>query len=127
MTTFLRISFLSVFLAGCFFGNAVAQGGAVWTEVPWRIDRRVTLDVMDKVIVVPPAKNLIAGVSPSIAEIIADVRRSKSAGTPLSRKDVADALSKAAEGKEGPLLVVSDGTKMRIMELRPKEGLVSAP
>ncbi len=64
----------------------------------------------------------VAGVSPSIAEVVADVRRSQPASRVLlsSPAALSAALEQAVSGKNGPILVVVDGNKIRVMELKKK-------
>ncbi|MBF0331481.1 MAG: hypothetical protein HQL17_06050 [Candidatus Omnitrophica bacterium] len=122
MTTFVRANFLLVFLSIFFLSSNVKAGSAVfWPDVPWRSDKLISSEIITTLHVVPLPSKLIAGITPSIAEVVADVRRSAPHGVTLSRQDVADALARTAKGCQGPLLVISDGVKMRVMELRAKD------
>ena len=65
--------------------------------------------------------NDVAGVVPSLAKVVRDFQSSDFAQTPVCMKDtLAEVLQKATEGKTGPFLLVTDGTKVRIMELKPE-------
>ena len=65
----------------------------------------------------------VAGVSPSMSEVLRDVRNSNPSGSVIvsSRAALALAFETAVAGKTGPILVVSDGNKLRVMELKKKE------
>ncbi|MEI8011147.1 MAG: hypothetical protein WCI27_01510 [Candidatus Omnitrophota bacterium] len=65
----------------------------------------------------------IAGVSPSMSEVLDDVRHAvpSDAVTFSSRAELALALGAAVAGKAGPILVVVDGKKLRVMELKKNE------
>jgi len=115
-------------LAACLLSSsALALDGFIAADVPWRSNKTMSSEILNTLHIVMPSKRLIAGVTPSIAEIVADVRHSRPAGALLSKQAVVDALVRAAQGKQGPILVVSDGVKMRVMALRPKEGVSPTP
>jgi hypothetical protein len=63
--------------------------------------------------------NNVAGVRPSLAQVLKEFKSSGLAGRPVCpREALVTAIQSAAEGKEGPLLLVADGDKVRIMELK---------
>jgi hypothetical protein len=69
----------------------------------------------------PVIINDVAGVLPSLAEVVREFHGSGLAGRPLCPRDgLVKALQQATQGKEGPLLLVADGDKVRIMELKPQ-------
>ena len=62
----------------------------------------------------------VAGVSPSVGEIVRDFHNAPAVGRPLyQRQEFAAALAQAVGGKTGPILLVADGNKVRVMELKP--------
>jgi len=98
----------------CIFAVAMSGGCAV----TWASGGEVALAVSDL-----PVAVRVAGVSPSMAEVVDDVRRSPASGRLVlsSRTELAAALEKAVAGRTRPLLVVADAGKIRVMELRQTE------
>ena len=73
--------------------------------------------------IIPAVMNDVAGVTPPLAQVLREFEAGSLAGRPLCpRNGLIDALEKAAEGTEGPLLLVADGNKVRIMELKAAAG-----
>ena len=73
--------------------------------------------------IIPAAMNDVAGVTPPLAQVVREFEAGSLAGRPLCPRDgLIDALEKATKGKEGPLLLVADDNKVRIMELKAAAG-----
>ena len=63
----------------------------------------------------------VLGITSPLAQVLQDFQRSTPAGRPVCPPSgLAQALEQAADGKQGPLLLVADGDKVRIMELKPE-------
>jgi hypothetical protein len=61
----------------------------------------------------------VAGIKPSLTQIIREFQGAGLGGRPLCAADgLAQALELSAQGKTGPLLVVADASRVRVMELR---------
>jgi hypothetical protein len=70
---------------------------------------------------VPLVAHEVLGLSPSLAEIVKEFQDTGFEGRPVCRRDsLVEMLQAAAEGKDGPLLLVADENKVRIMELKPQ-------
>ena len=64
----------------------------------------------------------ILGVTPPLAEVVREFQHSSLAGHPLeAAESMGRVLEQLTEGKDGPLLLVADGNKLRIMELKPDQ------
>ncbi|MFH0753945.1 MAG: hypothetical protein V2A70_05210 [Candidatus Omnitrophota bacterium] len=109
------------FLITFLLTGIMVQEAASWPSVPQHLEPLPELEDISGWRVVPAPRRLIANVSPSIESIVADVTRSNPVVILSSKQEVATALERVADGKKGPLLFISNGTKMRIMELRSKE------
>jgi hypothetical protein len=82
------------------------RNGALETRAAIQVGANLHLEVMD--------------VSPSMLEVLDDVRHSVPSDAVIfsSRAELAVALEASVSGKTGPILVVADGKKLRVMELR---------
>ena len=70
----------------------------------------------------------VAGVRPSLSGILREFQKSSLAQQLVSsRETLAKALEHVAEGKDGPLLLMAQGKKVRIMQLKPDVGPGTKP
>ena len=84
---------------------------------PWRL----ATDFLQKELryVSPIQNRYVAGVKPSFSELVKEFRAAdKRDLLPCPRDGLVAALQMAARGRTGPLLVISDGVRVRMMELR---------
>jgi len=66
-----------------------------------------------------PAGQEVAGITPSLAEIVREFHGLDLSGKPLcTAQGLAQALERSVQGKEGPLLVIADARKLKILELK---------
>ena len=65
----------------------------------------------------------ILGVTPSLAQVVGEFQRASFDGRPVCARDrLMDVFEAATAGKKGPLLLVADQDKVRILELKPSTG-----
>ena len=70
----------------------------------------------------------VLGVTSSLGQVLHDFQGESPAGRPLCPNgSLAEALEQAAGGKQGPLLLVADENKVRIMELKHEDSSGTAP
>jgi hypothetical protein len=69
---------------------------------------------------VPVFTQDVLGITSPLGQILQDFQRSALTGPLCPRSGLAEAIERAIDGKQGPLLLVADVNKVRIMELKPE-------